>query len=71
MAEAQELAPQLSEVLQKVKAGENISMFECLGDDIHVSVNNPYKVINVRRWFKDACGENKPTKEGITVREWE
>ena len=59
-------APRLVDSLKKVKAGQTIQTIEHLGQDINVSVNSPYPVINVRLWEKD-----KPTKQGFTLRQHE
>jgi hypothetical protein len=76
------LAPHLEDTFVKLKAGEPIHLSECLGDGIYVSLDTPYPVFNIRRWYHDAGtpkadgtgitpGTLKPGREGITLREHE
>ena len=61
-------APQVTSGFERLKREEPINMFECLGSDVYLSMENPYRVMHIRRWFKTKTGQMQPTKEGITLR---
>ena len=57
--------------LSNIKCGVKETYSHCLGSDVYASVSHPYPVFNIRRWYKSKEGELKPTREGITLREFE
>ena len=65
------VASHLEDTFVRLKAGEPIHLSEPLGDEVYVSIDTPYPVFNIRRWYKDSDGTLKPGREGITLRETE
>jgi hypothetical protein len=65
------VASHLEDSFVRLKAGEPIHLSESLGEEVYVSIDTPYPVFNIRRWYKDSDGTLKPGREGITLRETE
>lgn len=67
-----DLTERLEADLKMMKAGLDVHKFYSLGlgDAIFVSMDSPYRVIHIRRWYQQD-GEWKPGRKGITLRERE
>ncbi len=57
--------------LQGVKADKNIQASYELPGSVFATIQSPYRVYHIRRWYCDANNELKPGKQGITLREKE
>ena len=67
-----ELLPEAQEALDKVNNDDpTVTLFKQVGKgSFHVSVDSPYRVINIRRWFKKD-DEWRPSRDGLGLRAWE
>lgn len=65
--------PTITSELQKLKNNEPVSYWTHIGGNWYVSLNNGYKCVNIRKWFRAKDGLMKPTRTGISLRlrEWE
>lgn len=58
--------------LKNMKSGESVDAAYYIGNNyLAVTVKTPYRVVNLRRWYKDGLELLKPGREGITLRESE
>lgn len=64
------LTPCLESDLAKVKDKVQVDSSHQLGDGVYVTINTPYKVFHIRKWFCDG-DVLKPGRQGITLRETE
>jgi len=44
-----------------------LNYIEHIGGTWHVSVNDKYPTVDIRRWYEDSSGKVKPTRVGIAL----
>jgi hypothetical protein len=59
----------LESEMSKLHAGTPCDSLTDLGDSVFVSIQAPYRVYHIRRWYRDEKNELKPGRQGITLRE--
>jgi len=62
------ISEKLDADLERVKTGQDIQTSYPLSDKVFVTIQSPYRVIHIRRWYQEKSVW-KPGRQGITLRE--
>ncbi len=63
------MTDQLNVDMQRVKGGKDICKAYELPGSVYATIQSPYRVYHIRKWYRDANNELKPGRQGITLRE--